>query len=294
MDELPSQTEVTKYPMKPLFKWAGGKTRLISQYEERIGLPTDFEVFSEPFVGAGAMTCHIRNTMPQVKKFRINDVSHELMLVYQTLKSHPDAMLKQLAELEAEYLPLDFQAREKFYYSLRDKYIFHYRELTQVEEASTLLFMLRTSFNGIWRVYKFANGRFSTARGTLIEKSVFDHDNLLEWAAFLQDCEVTCGDWKSMTDTTEPNSFHFFDPPYRNTDVVYSTPFGDNEQLELIEACNAVHQSSSVFYCNIDAGDGFYDLNKGNLQAEVFSHKYSTRLVNRTEIKELLLYKKAK
>ena len=39
--------------MKPLFMWAGGKTKMIKKYDEY--LPETFSKYVEPFVGAGAM-----------------------------------------------------------------------------------------------------------------------------------------------------------------------------------------------------------------------------------------------
>ena len=39
--------------MKPLFMWAGGKTKMLKKYEQH--LPSDFTSYHEPFCGGGAM-----------------------------------------------------------------------------------------------------------------------------------------------------------------------------------------------------------------------------------------------
>ena len=41
--------------MKPLFMWAGGKTKLIKKYKEKGVLPNHFDSYIEPFLGGGAM-----------------------------------------------------------------------------------------------------------------------------------------------------------------------------------------------------------------------------------------------
>ena len=65
--------------MKPLIKWAGGKSKEI-QYIEKI-IP-QFERYVEPFVGGGALFFDL-----EPKNAIINDISTELVLLYRFLKT---------------------------------------------------------------------------------------------------------------------------------------------------------------------------------------------------------------
>jgi DNA adenine methylase len=65
--------------MKPLIKWAGGKSREIKHIENMI---PSFKRYIEPFFGGGAVFFDL-----EPKKSIINDISEELVLFYQLLKT---------------------------------------------------------------------------------------------------------------------------------------------------------------------------------------------------------------
>jgi len=66
--------------MKPLIKWAGGKSNEIKQIEKII--PNSFDRYIEPLFGGGAVFFHL-----EPKKAIINDTSKELMLIYKFLSN---------------------------------------------------------------------------------------------------------------------------------------------------------------------------------------------------------------
>ena len=56
--------------MKPLYIWAGGKRKLITQYLKNPGIPTTgFDTFVEPFFGGGAMMIWVSENCPDVKHY---------------------------------------------------------------------------------------------------------------------------------------------------------------------------------------------------------------------------------
>jgi len=65
--------------MKPLIKWAGGKSGEIKYIEKMI---PDFDRYVEPFFGGGALFFDL-----EPKKAIINDISEELTLLYSFLKT---------------------------------------------------------------------------------------------------------------------------------------------------------------------------------------------------------------
>ena len=63
--------------MKPLFIWAGGKTKVLKHYAPF--MPSSFETYYEPFFGGGAMFVHVMNTY-QPKNVVINDINDDCLL----------------------------------------------------------------------------------------------------------------------------------------------------------------------------------------------------------------------
>lgn len=71
--------------MKPFVKWAGGKTRLLKEIEQR--LPVGFSgwenvTYVEPFVGGGSVLFHMLRKHKNISKAIINDINEVLMQTY--------------------------------------------------------------------------------------------------------------------------------------------------------------------------------------------------------------------
>ena len=75
--------------MKPLFIWAGGKTKMMKHYEDLF--PSTFEhkieSYSEPFFGGGAMLLNVVNRYPSLKKVYVNDINGGLTSIYRNIKN---------------------------------------------------------------------------------------------------------------------------------------------------------------------------------------------------------------
>ena len=48
--------------MKPLFIWAGGKTKVLKHYKDFLPSASSFSNYYEPFFGGGAMFVYVMNT----------------------------------------------------------------------------------------------------------------------------------------------------------------------------------------------------------------------------------------
>ena len=109
--------------MKPFIKWAGGKTRLLKEIEQR--LPVDFDewenvTYVEPFVGGGSVLIRMLQKHKNIKRAIINDINSVLMHSYIRIKDNPINIIATLSELKQEYYRLhDDVAREEFYYRIR-------------------------------------------------------------------------------------------------------------------------------------------------------------------------------
>ena len=263
--------------MKPLYMWAGGKNKMIPQYLDTPGIPkTGYDTYVEPFFGGGAMMVWAAQHCPDIKRFVLNDVNQEIIGIYIAIKYDVDNFIKRMDDLSAQYLPLDKTERKKFYYALRDEYTQNYQQWNSTTESATLYFLMKTAFNGIWQTTKASKGRFATPSGLLNQKdTVYDADNVKEWHEFLQRVDITCGDWKQACSVVG-TAFYFMDPPYRDSFTNYNTVFDDTAHKDLIDYCNQQDALGHyVYYCNRDAGDNFYDVNKGNLELKTYSTKYT-------------------
>lgn len=191
--------------MKPLFIWAGGKNKLLKDYTDF--LPQNFEKYSEPFLGGGAMFIWAYNKNPNAH-FYLNDLNEHIIGVYAAIKENPQDFLNILDKLCEEYLSLprgepckelekkhkkkynvvnwkkifeEVPSKRHYYFMKRNEYQFDYDKWKDnpIEEAANLYFLMKTGFNGIWQTKTWSRktpppaeiekavGRFNTPCGLL-------------------------------------------------------------------------------------------------------------------------------
>jgi DNA adenine methylase len=254
--------------MKPLYMWAGGKSKMIPRYTANPGIPTTgYDVFVEPFFGGGAMMIHMSQINPHIRRFILNDINPEIVGIYQAIKSDLALFLMECDTVCAQYLPLDHASRKSFYYDVRNQYITDYPNWSPTKESAVLYFLMKTAFNGIFQSTKAAAGRFCTPAGLLNQRSaVYDVDNVRAWNQFLQQVDIHCGHWRQCTDVGSDRAFYFFDPPYRDSFTQYAQTFTEQDHRDLIEFCRAADLSGhTVMYCGRDTEDDFYTSQQGAL-----------------------------
>ena len=277
--------------MKPLFIWAGGKTKVLKHYAPF--MPTAFETYYEPFFGGGAMFVHVMNTY-QPKNVVINDINSDVVNIYKAIKTDLTEFQQRLDSLESQYLPLSKDDRKKFYFDTRHLHAWNYQEWSKTFEAATLYFLMKTGFNGIYQLNKNTNGRYGTPAGLLNQKDkVYDRDVLNWWHNALQNVTIKSGDWKDAVEN-DPNGFFFFDPPYRDSFADYGNGFGDEALTSLLDFADA---QNLVFVAN-RADDDWFDDQSRSMQVHYFDITYTAGRRKKTEdgfaakkAREILLYK---
>jgi len=245
--------------LKPLFIWAGGKTRLLKHYVPH--WPKDVKTYSEPFFGGGAVFIYMVNNY-DLDEVWINDINQDLINIYYTVRSDVTNFTKLLDKYSKEYLPLEKPDRKTYYFDLRQENAYDFEKWSNTEQAAALYFLMKTGFNGIWQINKNTNGRYGTPSGLLNQKdSVYDKENLKEWSNVLNstDSVITSGDWKEVP----MGDFTFYDPPYRDSFANYNTKFPDSETEELIRR---VENNNNVWLCNRDSGDLFFENRRATLK----------------------------
>ncbi|NBT59168.1 Dam family site-specific DNA-(adenine-N6)-methyltransferase, partial [bacterium] len=135
----------TKDNIKPVLKWAGGKTSLIPQLVKHF--PSAFNRYFEPFFGGGAVFLALKPSGNSV----INDVNSEITNFYEIIRDRPKDLMSELDCLGSKY-------SEDFYYELRAS-----KPRSQVKKAARTLFLNKTCFNGLYR--QNSRGEFNVPFG---------------------------------------------------------------------------------------------------------------------------------
>lgn len=292
--------------MKPLFKWAGGKNKMLKHYFDL--MPRHITSYCEPFFGGGAMFINIMNKH-NPNHIKINDINHDIMRIYKSIKNNYDEFLSTVNELEASYIKLEGPTpdntkgkgkdkthcdRWHFFMDVRNQHAFNYINWSEPKEAATLYFLMKIGFNGIYQLNKSTNGRYGTPPGLMNEKKeIYDRNVIKWWHNALQNAILTSTDWKDAVEECNEETFFFFDPPYRQSFADYGNGFTDEQLLDLI---NFSDKQKYVMLCNRD-DDGWFENNKKTLQSKHIDITYTAGRRKKVEDKfeakkarEILLY----
>jgi DNA adenine methylase len=287
--------------MKPLYIWAGGKTKMLKHYQSEISNLKGVKTLVEPFFGGGAFTIHMKDRLSSIEEFVINDIKSEIIDIYKSIKQDPKLFIEMMDKFDSEYIPLNKTERKEYYYDIRHKFAYDFETMSEMELSTTLYFMMRTCFNGIWQINQNTNNRFGTPCGLLDQTdSVYDKENVKEWSEFLQRVTLQSKDWEEVSrEYDKEDTLFFLDPPYRDSFTTYGGEFGDDQQKRVIDFCNQTN--GYVMLTNRDEGDGFFDnhINKDKLNIKRIPVTYTAGRRKKTEdgfeakpATEVLIYSK--
>ena len=259
--------------VKPLFKWTGGKNRLHEKYANLNFFPesSEFDTFVDLFTGGMAVSLWVAERYPD-KKLIINDLNTELVTMYLHIRNEWDKFLPYYEKYVKEFMVGTPKERKALYDSYKPIYAFEYEKYDPIDISALLLVMLKTNFNGIWKNYIKWNNRYSTPAGTMTYKEgLFDVGNLIQFRDVLRRSEVLN---LSYADVVIPErSWVFADPPYRDSEKMYSDQFDDNDQIELSEYI--LKHDCLYAESNKEIGDGFWNRLYPEENINYLDHKYT-------------------
>ncbi|HXI69082.1 MAG TPA: Dam family site-specific DNA-(adenine-N6)-methyltransferase [Verrucomicrobiae bacterium] len=176
--------------LKPLFRWAGGKRRLLSQILPLI--PKKYNHYYEPFCGGAALFFELNPA-----NATLGDTNEELINCYKQVKASPEeviAALRKLENIKADY------------YKIRGKV-----PTSLIERAARLFYLMELSFNGIYRVN--SSGEFNVPYGDKADKK-FDFERIRSVSKSFAATQFVCGDFAMTVKNAKEGDLVYFDPPY--------------------------------------------------------------------------------
>ena len=186
--------EVSRVAPRPLLKWAGGKTQLLSDILSR--MPSTYGRYIEPFIGGGALFFSVAP-----KDGIISDSNPELINLYRSVASCPDEVILHLRS---------FRNTEDMFYAVR---ALDWTTLSPSEAAARTIYLNKTCFNGLYRVNRF--GSFNVPFGRYANPKILDENTILAASDLLKRNTILCGDYKDvLRKYARPGDFIFLDPPY--------------------------------------------------------------------------------
>ncbi len=273
---------------RPFLKWAGGKTQLLTQIEK--ALPPEIYsskfTYIEPFVGSGAVLFWMLNNFPNLKKAIINDVNGDLINSYKIIASNPKDLISILETLQREYHELanNENAQKEYYYKIRN--IYNERLSDSIKHAAYFIFLNKSGFNGIYRVNK--NNLYNVPKGSSSTPPICDKENIIAVSNSLKKVDIMSADFESTINYAGPNTFFYFDPPYKplsktSSFTAYSKDdFGDTDQIRLRDFCNKLDKLGYKWMLSNS------DLKGKDLNDNFFDEIYSQYIIARVKARRSL------
>ena len=183
---------------KPLLKWVGGKTKLLSELS--LYVPKDYTNYIEPFVGGGAL---LFSLCPP--SGIISDANRELINFYKQVRDNP---------LEILALTQSYPLTAEAYYDIRanDRKIDFRDDKSCLQRAARFLYLNKTAFNGMWRVNN--SGTMNVPYGKYDKVAWPKEVHVLKISKLLRDILILGVDFYETLEYVNKDTFVYLDPPY--------------------------------------------------------------------------------
>ena len=191
------------------------------------------------------------------------------------MKYHVEDLIEHLTELKKSYhAKTTYELRKNFYWELRTAFNINIGESNtswpvhkKVLHAARFIMLNKLCFNGLFRVN--SEGTFNVPPSDLTDKAIFSTSNLKDVSDLLQNVKIMHGDYSESSKHIHPNTFVYFDPPYRpltkTSFVAYSkSEFTDKEQGDLADLCIDLSPDVKLMVSNsnpksVTPSDDFFD-----------------------------------
>lgn len=266
-------------PSRPFLKWAGGKRRLLRQYEPF--LPQRIDTYYEPFLGGGAVFFHLAE---RANRAVLGDINPELVNVYCCVRDQVETLIRHLWDHQRRHTP-------DYYYEVRQRQQLR----SPVERAARLIYLNKTCYNGLYR--ENSQGHFNVPVGKYKNPAICDPALLRAASAALQIADIEAFSFETLLERSlTPRDFVYFDPPYHPISPTssftgysrYGFTGADQERLAMVFRTLAT-QGQRVMLSNSDC-DLIRQLYQGFTMHPILAARaINSRAGRRGKIGELLI-----
>jgi DNA adenine methylase len=186
---------------EPILKWVGGKRQLLQELQSRF--PISYDDYHEPFIGGGAVFFKL-----EPSEGSINDLNRRLITLYEIIRDYPEELIEE--NRQHEYV-------EEYYYDARNRFneLHKLEERSvdlRIEEASLMLYLNRTGYNGLYRVN--SSDEFNVPFGRHKNPDFVRERQIRAASDVLDDIEVYNRDFNYILERAGEGDLVYFDPPY--------------------------------------------------------------------------------
>ncbi len=278
-DLFKEEISLKQIEAKPVLKWAGGKSQLITEFEKLFPkelTENKIDTYIEPFIGGGAVFFNLTSRY-DFKRIIINDINSELVLTYKVIKEAPEKLINILSKFDSRYNELaKLEEKQELYYEIREtfnsgkgKINYDIVDDISIEHAACMIFLNKSCFNGLYRENK--KGGFNVPFGQKNKVNSFDLNNIIAVSQILKNVEILNYDFEKLEEFVDEKTFVYMDPPYRPLNATsnfkdYSKEeFNDESQIRLANFYKRASKKGAKLMLsnsdpkNADENDNFFD-----------------------------------
>ncbi|MHA6600941.1 DNA adenine methylase [Corynebacterium coyleae] len=182
--------------VKPLVRWAGGKSRLLSKILPAV--PSAIQDYYEPFLGGGAVYLTLYKRVEGCAY--LSDVNPHLIAGWRGYANPTDRFLATLSNFEK-------QDSEEFYYEMRSQ-----SPTDPFDMAARFAYLNATSWNHLWRENS-KTGAMNAPWGKRAFKMP-SNERLAEFKNAVKGASISVQDFRVALQSAQAGDFVYLDPPY--------------------------------------------------------------------------------
>jgi DNA adenine methylase len=232
--------------MKPIIKWQGGKTQLLTELNKL--KPKSFKNYYEPFVGGGAFWLDLAPATAY-----INDWNADLINLYQVVGDTSKAtMMKSVLDgMQIRINALSSKSQKWPYYrKVRDldkKPTFI--DIKDYNKAARFVFLNKLAFNGRYRLNN--KGEFNIPLGNYKDVTLYEQTRIDDLTNYLKTNTVhfSSGDFALPLASVQADDFVYMDPPYDpivDTEARYTTSKDEFSSLDQARLALEAHKLTKL------------------------------------------------
>lgn len=288
--------------IKPVIKWAGGKTQIIDSVIEKF--PKNVVNYHEPFLGGGSVLLAFLQNV-QNNKIKLNgnvyasDINETLINMYINIQKRPKKLISDIREIIDVYNSIDgdivnrkpktldegMTSQESYYYWVRTQFnSLRQTQKNKVKGTAYFIFLNKTCFRGLHR--EGPNG-FNVPFGHYTNPEIINDVHINAVSKLIKNVIFTCQGFEESFLTIKKGDFVYVDPPYAPVNdksfVNYTADgFGLDKHQLLFSECkkhNFLMSNADVSLVNDSFNDQTkYQINVISCKRSINSKKPSSKI----------------